>query len=308
MGVLQGQLARIGNTPLVALDRARDALHLSAKLLGKVESANPGGSIKDRAAYYMIKQAVADGLLAPHGTIVEATSGNTGVGLALVAACMDFKLRIYMPDTMSRERIMLLGAMGAEVMLTPGSEGMSGAIARAEHFARQHALWMPSQFDNPANPRAHEETTGPELLRDSGGDIDVLVAGVGTGGTLTGIARAFKKAGCSARIVAVQPADSPVLTGGAAAPHPLQGIGANFIPKNYDASLVDEVIDISGAQAVEMARLLASREGLLCGYSSGAALAAAVQLAMRDAYRQARIAVILPDGGERYLSTTLFAV
>jgi cysteine synthase A len=304
MKIAKGIEDLIGETPTVALDRTAARLGLGARLFAKLESRNPGGSAKDRVALSMILDAEARGLLAPGGTVIEPTSGNTGIGLAAIAAARGYRAIILMPDTMSVERRRLMAAYGAEVVLTPGSEGMAGAIRRAEELARELPnSFIPGQFENPENPMAHYRTTGPELFRDLDGRIDLFVAGVGTGGTLTGIGRYLKEQDPAVRVVGVEPAGSPVLSGGKAGAHGLQGIGAGFVPATLDASLLDEVITVTEREAEEAAHLLASTEGLLAGISGGAALAAAITLAKRPENAGRRIALILPDTGERYLSS-----
>ena len=293
----------IGNTPLLALERYAPG----TRVLAKLESFNPLSSAKDRAALYMIRDAEDRGLLKPGGVIVEPTSGNTGVGLAYIAALRGYRLVLTMPETMSAERRSLLSALGAELVLTPGDQGMSGAIRRAQELLETlPGAWMPGQFDNPANARAHYETTGPEIWRDTDGTVDVLVAGVGSGGTLTGAGRYLKERNPQIKLVAVEPAESPVLSGGPAGPHKIQGIGAGFVPQVLDRSLVDEVLTIPGDEAMEAVRALARTEGLLVGISSGAAARAAALLAARPEYAGRTIVTVFPDTGERYLSTDLF--
>lgn len=297
----------IGETPLVALDRIGNYLDLKGRILAKIESFNPGGSTKDRAALSMIEDAETTGRLRPGGTIIEPTSGNTGIGLAWIGGLRGYRVILCMPETMSRERRDILAALGAELVLTPGAEGMKGSIARAEQLQYEiPGSVIMGQFNNPANPRAHMLTTAREIWRDTGGNIDAFVAGVGTGGTITGVGRALKKLKPSTWIVAVEPSDSPVLSGGNAGPHKIQGIGAGMVPANYDASVVDVVVPITSEQARDAARLLARKEGILAGYSSGAALAAAIDLAMRENFAGKNIVVLLPDTGDRYLSTDLF--
>jgi len=275
--------------------------------LAKLEYFNPAGSAKDRIAVAMIEAAEEAGLLKEGSTIIEPTSGNTGIGLASVAAAKGYQTILTMPDTMSVERRNLLKAYGAQLVLTPGELGMQGAIDKAVELAKLiEGAFIPGQFDNPANPKAHYETTGPEIWCDTEGKVDVLVAGVGTGGTLSGTAKFLKEQNPEIKIVAVEPDVSPVLQGGEAAPHKLQGIGANFVPKNYDASVVDEVLGITAEDAYKTCRLLAKHEGLLVGVSSGAAAYAATLLAQREEYKDKNIVVILPDSGERYLSTPGF--
>lgn len=298
----------IGETPLVALDRIGNYLDLKGRILAKIESFNPGGSTKDRAALSMIEDAETTGRLRPGGTIIEPTSGNTGIGLVWIGGLRGYRVILCMPETMSRERRDILAALGAELVLTPGAEGMKGSIARAEQLQYEiPGSVIMGQFNNPANPRAHMLTTAREIWRDTGGNIDAFVAGVGTGGTITGVGRALKKLKPSTWIVAVEPSDSPVLSGGNAGPHKIQGIGAGMVPANYDASVVDVVVPITSGQARDAARLLARKEGILAGYSSGAAVAAAIDLAMRENFAGKNIVVLLPDTGDRYLSTDLFS-
>ena len=290
----------IGSTPLVDLSSLAGG---SARVLGKLEAANPGGSAKDRVARAMVDDAERTGRLSPGGTIIEPTSGNTGVGLAMVAAARGYRLVLTMPDTMSVERRALAAAYGATIELTPGAEGMAGAVARAEELAATTPnSIIAGQFDNPANPRAHYETTGREIWADTDGAVDVLVAGVGTGGTLCGSARFLKEKNPAVRAVAVEPAESQVLAGGPAGPHAIQGIGANFVPGNFDRSLVDEIIPVSSADALATWRRLERELGLLVGISSGAAVDAALALAARPEYAGKTIVAVLPDTGERYLS------
>lgn len=280
---------------------------LRRPLLAKVERANPGGSVKDRVAVAMIEAAERKGLLHPGATIIEPTSGNTGVGLAMVCAARGYHLILTMPDTMSIERRRLAQAYGAEIRLTPGNAGMQGAVEAARELQQQlPGAIIPDQFSNPANPEAHYHTTGPELWRQTNGSIDIFVAGVGTGGTLCGTGRYLKEQKTDIRLVAVEPAASPVLSGGQAGPHLLQGIGAGFIPANYRADLVDEIVGVQNEEAFTFARRLAREEGLLCGISSGAALAAALKVATRKENADRHVVVLLPDTGERYLSTGVF--
>lgn len=297
-------LDTIGGTPLVLIS---DKLNKGgARILAKVEFFNPGGSAKDRVALAMIEAAEADGRLRPGMTIIEPTSGNTGIGLAVVCAVKGYHLILTMPDTMSIERRRLAEAYGVEVVLTPGAEGMNGAIAKAEELRKSTGGVILQQFENPANPLAHELTTGPEIWNAVDGEIDAFVAGVGTGGTLTGVARYLKKRKPDIEIVAVEPDVSQVLAGGAPSPHKLQGIGANFIPATTDVSLISEIIPVSAEDAGNIARLTARQEGMLVGISSGAALYAALMLSERPEYAGKTIVVLLPDTGERYLSTWLF--
>ena len=297
----------IGHTPLLKLNRWQKAREGAAEILVKIERNNPGGSVKDRPALAMIEDAERKGQLREGGTIIEPTSGNTGVGLAWIAAVRGYRTIFTMPETMSRERQLLLKAYGAEVVLTPGAEGMAGAIRKAEALRDEiPGAVILQQFENEANAKAHEETTAREIWQDTDGQVDCLVAAVGTGGTLTGTARGLKAHNPDIRIVAVEPAASPVLSGGKAGPHKIQGIGAGFVPKIYDASLVDRVICVGNDEAFEASRQLAREEGLLVGISSGAAACAAAQLAAEAEFRGKRIVVVLPDTGERYLSTDLF--
>ena len=297
-----------GNTPLLELSRFAARHCPGAVLLGKLEMMNPAGSAKDRAAREMILDAEERGLLSPGAAIVEPTSGNTGIGLAAAAAARGYRVILTMPETMSPERRRLLAAYGAELVLTPGAEGMAGAVEKARQLAAElPGSFLPGQFGNPANPRAHYRTTGPEIWEDAGGRLDILVAGIGTGGTITGAGRYLKEQDPGIRVVGVEPASSPLLTKGWAGPHGLQGIGANFLPENLDASLLDEVIPVADGDAYEAGRELARREGVLGGITSGAALWAAALLGRRPENRGKVIAVILPDTGERYLSTPLFS-
>lgn len=298
----------IGNTPLLELERYNRKHELEARLIGKLEYFNPGGSVKDRVALSMIDDAERKGLLRPGALIIEPTSGNTGVGLALVAAVRGYTLILTMPETMSLERRNLLKALGAKIVLTPGADGMKGAIAKAEALKQENpGSIILQQFENPANPAAHIATTGEEIWRDTEGRIDIFVAGVGTGGTVTGVGKALKKHNPNIRIVAAEPASSAVLSGGKAGPHKIQGIGAGFVPAIYDASVVDEVIPVDNDDAIRCSRELASAEGLLVGISAGAAIAAATQIAKRPENRGKTIVALLPDTGERYLSTELYA-
>ena len=297
----------IGHTPLLALHRWAKQQQLVAEIVAKVEYFNPGGSVKDRVALSMITDAEEKGLLKPGALIIEPTSGNTGVGLAWVASVKGYRLILTMPETMSLERRNLLKALGAELVLTPGSEGMGGAIRKAQEIqAATPGSLILQQFENPANPLAHERTTAEEIWQDTDGKIDIFVAAVGTGGTLTGTARGLKKKNPNIRIVAVEPARSPVLSGGKAGPHKIQGIGAGFIPKILDTSLIDQVIPVTDEDAMRTSRELSATEGLLVGISSGAAAFAAREIAKDEANQGKRIVVLLPDTGERYLSTELF--
>lgn len=297
----------IGHTPLLALHRWAKQQQLAAEIVAKVEYFNPGGSVKDRVALSMITDAEEKGLLKPGALIIEPTSGNTGVGLAWVASVKGYRLILTMPETMSLERRNLLKALGAELVLTPGSEGMGGAIRKAQEIqAATPGSLILQQFENPANPLAHERTTAEEIWQDTDGKIDIFVAAVGTGGTLTGTARGLKKKNPNIRIVAVEPAGSPVLSGGKAGPHKIQGIGAGFIPKILDTSLIDQIIPVTDEDAMRTSRELSATEGLLVGISSGAAAFAAREIAKDEANQGKRIVVLLPDTGERYLSTELF--
>lgn len=294
----------IGRTPLVRLNSFSED---GAEVVAKVESFNPLGSAKDRVGFAMIEDAEKKGLLKKGATVIEPTSGNTGVGLAFTCAVKGYKLILTMPESMSAERRALLAALGAELVLTPASEGMSGAIRRADELAAEtNGSFIPGQFVNPANPDVHERTTGPEIIEDTDGKVDIFVSAVGTGGTITGVGRALKKHNPDIKIVAVEPYDSPVLSGGKAGPHKIQGIGAGFVPDILDTDLIDEIITVKTEEAYAAARKSASREGVLVGISSGAALHAASLLAKRPENKGKRIVVLLPDTGERYLSTDLF--
>lgn len=294
----------IGRTPLVRLNSFSEN---GAEVVAKVESFNPLGSAKDRVGFAMIEDAEKKGLLKKGATVIEPTSGNTGVGLAFTCDVKGYKLILTMPESMSAERRALLAALGAELVLTPASEGMSGAIRRADELAAEtEGSFIPGQFVNPANPDVHERTTGPEIIADTDGKVDIFVSAVGTGGTITGVGRALKKHNPDIKIVAVEPYDSPVLSGGKAGPHKLQGIGAGFVPDILDTALIDEIITVKTEEAYAAARKSAGREGVLVGISSGAALHAASLLAKRPENKGKRIVVLLPDTGERYLSTDLF--
>lgn len=298
----------IGSTPLLELTNYNAAKGLKAKVIAKLEYFNPAGSVKDRIALAMVEDAEAKGTLKKSGTIIEPTSGNTGVGLALVAASKGYRLILTMPETMSVERRNLLKALGAELHLTPGADGMKGAIAKAMALQTEiEGSVVLQQFENPANPEVHKRTTGPEIWSATDGKVDMFVAGVGTGGTVSGVGSALKAKNPSIKIIAVEPASSPVLSGGKPGPHKIQGIGAGFVPKNYDASVVDEVIQIENDEAIRVGRELSTQEGLLVGISSGAAVAAATKLAQRPENAGKNIVVLLPDTGERYLSTDLYA-
>lgn len=297
----------IGNTPLLALNNYGSALQLPANVFAKLEYFNPAGSTKDRIAFAMIEAAEAQGLLKPGSVIIEPTSGNTGIGLASVAAAKGYRAILTMPDTMSLERRNLLKAYGAELVLTPGAQGMKGAIDKAEELAKEiDGAFIPSQFVNPANPEMHYHTTGPEIWNATEGKVDVFVAGVGTGGTVSGVGKYLKEQNPEIKVFAVEPDASPILNGGKPGPHKIQGIGANFIPKNFDATVVDKVLDINADDAFRTARLLAKHEGLLVGISSGAAAYAATLLAQMPEFKGKTIVALLPDTGERYLSTPGF--
>ncbi len=305
--IASSALDLIGRTPLVETARLAADLQLQARLLVKVEAFNPASSVKDRIALAMVEDAEARGILRPGSVIIEASSGNTGVGLSLVAAVKGYRTIVVMPETMSVERRRIVAAFGAEVELTPGAQGMKGAIARAEELrASTEGGVILRQFENPANPAVHTTTTGEEIWADTDGQVDVFVAGVGTGGTVSGTGRTLKGHNPAIEVVAVEPADSPVLSGGQPGPHKIQGIGAGFVPETYDANVVDRVVQVSNDEAFAAARRLAAREGLLVGISSGAAFHAALTLAQSPEYARKTIVTLLPDTGERYLSTALF--
>lgn len=298
----------VGNTPLLELKATQKNYHLSARLLAKLEFMNPGGSAKDRVALSMILDAEEKGLLQPGSTIIEPTSGNTGIGLACIAASRGYRTIIVMPDSMSRERRLLMTAYGAELILTEGKLGMQGAIDKAKELAQQlPGSFIPDQFGNPANPAAHLATTGPEIWKDTQGDVDIFVAGVGTGGTITGIGQYLKQKNPHIQIVAVEPEASPLLSRGTAGPHGIMGIGANFVPKILDLAVIDQIVTVTDQQAYTAARNLGRNEGLLVGISSGAALHAALEIAARPENAGKTVAVLLPDTGERYLSTPMFS-
>lgn len=307
MTVYEKIIDTVGNTPIVELINIEKKYNLEARLFAKVEFFNPGGSVKDRIAKAMIEDAERKGLINKDTVLIEPTSGNTGVGLSMVAAAKGLRIIIVMPDTMSIERRNLMKAYGAELVLTEGAKGMKGAIAKADELASKTPnSFIPSQFTNPSNPRIHYETTGPEIYKDMNGKVDIFVAGVGTGGTISGTGKYLKEKISSIKIVAVEPASSPVLSKGTSGPHKIQGIGAGFIPDTLDTSIYDEIIAIENEEAFEMGRASARSEGLLVGISSGAALAAAIKLAKREENKGKNIVVLLPDTGERYLSTVMF--
>ena len=303
MKIANNMTELIGNTPLVKINKLS-----SANILAKVESFNPAGSIKDRPALNMIEKAEQQGLINKDTIIIEPTSGNTGIGLAMVCAIKGYKMILTMPETMSLERRKLLKAYGAELVLTDGTKGMQGAVGKAIELNKKYPnSFIPQQFDNPANPDAHIKTTAEEIWRDTDGKVDVIVAGVGTGGTITGLARGLKSHNPQIKAIAVEPESSQVLAGKPAGAHKIQGIGANFVPKNFDYNVVDEIIPVSDEDAFETARKLAKAEGILCGISSGAAIYAAIEISKRPEYKNKMIVVILPDLGERYLSSELFS-
>lgn len=307
MKVSKSLVELIGNTPLLEVANYNLVNQLEATIIAKLEYFNPAGSVKDRIAYAMIKKAEEDGILNKDSVIIEPTSGNTGIGLSLVAAAKGYRLILTMPETMSVERRSLLKARGAELVLTPGSEGMKGAIAKAKELQSEipNAVIL-QQFENAANPEVHRNTTAEEILRDTDGAVDIFVGGVGTGGTITGVGEALKAKNPNVKIVAVEPSASPVISGGKPGPHKIQGIGAGFIPKNLNTDVIDEIIQVENEQAFATARELSKTEGLLVGISSGAALYAATELAKREENKGKNIVVLLPDTGERYLSTDLF--
>jgi cysteine synthase A len=305
MPILKDNTQSIGRTPLVQINRL--ATHTKATVLAKTEGRNPAYSVKCRIGAAMIWDAEENGQLKPGMEVVEPTSGNTGIALAFVCAARGYRLTLTMPDTMSLERRQMLRAFGANLVLTPGAEGMNGAISKATELAGQDNFFMPQQFSNPANPAIHFKTTGPEIFEDTDGKVDIFVAGVGTGGTITGVTRYLKQEkGLPVKSIAVEPTTSPVISGGDPGKHPIQGIGAGFIPDNLDVSLLDDVVQVSGEEAIEMAPRIAREEGIICGISCGAAMAAALKVAERPESAGKTIVVILPDSGERYLSTPMF--
>ena len=297
----------IGHTPLLELTHIEEKLGLKAKILAKLELFNPAGSVKDRVALTMIEDAEASGALKPDSVIIEPTSGNTGIGLAAVAAARGYRMIVVMPDSMSMERRLLMTAYGAGLVLTPGAKGMAGAIAKADELAAEIPnSFIPGQFVNPSNPKAHRETTGPEIYDDTDGNVDIFVAGVGTGGTITGVGEYLKSRNPAVQVVAVEPSDSPVLSGGQAGPHKLQGIGAGFVPEVLNTQVYNEVFPVTSEEAYAGGRLMGRSEGVLVGISSGAALHAAIQVAKRPENEGKTIVVLLPDTGDRYLSTPMF--
>ena len=305
--VYRSALELIGGTPLVELERIEKLLGLEARLLVKLEYRNPAGSVKDRVAAAMIADAEARGVLKPGAVIIEPTSGNTGIGLAIVAAVKGYRIILTMPETMSVERRNILKAYGAEIVLTEGAKGMKGAIAKAEELAKEiPGSFIPGQFDNPANPAIHLATTGPEIWQDTEGAVDVFVAGVGTGGTVTGVGQYLKGQKPDVRVIAVEPSDSPVLSEGRSGPHKIQGIGAGFVPKVLDTGIYDEIFPVQAADAFDAARLLAKKEGISVGISSGAALHAGIETAKKPENKGKTVVVLLPDSGDRYYSTPLF--
>ena len=306
-GIYQGTLDLIGNTPLVEVKNIEQKYGLKARVLVKLEYLNPAGSVKDRIAKAMIEEAEEKGILKEGSVIIEPTSGNTGIGLAAIAAAKGYQVLLTMPETMSVERRNILKAYGAQLVLTEGSQGMKGAIAAAKELAKQLPnSFLPGQFENPANPEVHRKTTGPEIWRDTKGEVDVFVAGVGTGGTITGVGEYLKSQNPEIKVVAVEPLDSPVLSEGKAGPHKIQGIGAGFVPDTLNTKIYDEIVAVSSEDAFEMGKEIAQTEGVLVGISSGAALYTALELAKRPEYQGKTIVALLPDSGDRYYSTPLF--
>lgn len=306
MNIADSVVDLIGNTPMVKLNRVTD--DCGANIVAKLESLNPLGSVKDRIGWSMIRDAEARDLISEDTIILEPTSGNTGISLAFIAAARGYKCTLVMPESMSLERRTMLKALGADLVLTPAAKGMPGALAKADEMAAENSnYWIPQQFKNPANPQIHRETTAEEIWRDTDGQVDILISGVGTGGTITGCAQVLKKKKPSFKAIAVEPAASPILSGGKPGPHPIQGIGAGFVPDVLDTSLLDEIVTVENQDAINMARRLASEEGLMCGISSGAAVTAAIQVGSRPENDGKMIVVILPSTGERYLSTPTYA-
>ncbi|MBQ2283143.1 MAG: cysteine synthase A [Agathobacter sp.] len=298
----------IGRTPILEFTHIEKELDLPAKILGKLEYLNPAGSVKDRVAKSMIEDAEEKGVLTPESVIIEPTSGNTGIGLASIAAAKGYRIIIVMPETMSVERRQLMKAYGAELVLTDGTKGMKGAIEKAEELAKEiHHAFIPKQFENPANPKAHFETTGPEIYEDTDGNVDIFVAGVGTGGTISGVGEYLKSKKPNVKVVAVEPFDSPVLSGGAAGAHKIQGIGAGFVPEALNTEVYDEIVPVKSEDAFSIGKMIGKKEGILVGISAGAAMWAAIELAKRPENKGKNIVVLLPDTGDRYLSTPLFA-
>ena len=309
MAIVHSMKDLVGNTPLLDASRLARACGLSCRLLLKLEKQNPAGSAKDRVALKMIEQAESEGKLRPGTTIIEPTSGNTGIGLAAVAALCGYDLILTMPDSMSVERRSLLSAYGAKIVLTPAADGMAGAVKKAQELAVEYApAFLPDQFGNPANPAAHYETTGPEIWNDTAGDLAAFVAGIGTGGTVSGTGKYLKEQNPAVKVIGAEPADSPVLTEGRAGNHRLQGMGANFVPDTLDRDVLDEILTVTTDEAYEMGRLLVKTEGVLCGISSGAAIAAAVNVGSRPAYAGKTVVALLPDTGDRYLSVENYLV
>ena len=306
MNIADSVVDLIGNTPMVKLNRVTD--DCGATIVAKLESLNPLGSVKDRIGWSMIRDAEARDLISEDTIILEPTSGNTGISLAFIAAARGYKCTLVMPESMSLERRTMLKALGADLVLTPAAKGMPGALAKADEMAAENSnYWIPQQFKNPANPQIHRETTAEEIWRDTDGQVDILISGVGTGGTITGCAQVLKKKKPSFKAIAVEPAASPILSGGKPGPHPIQGIGAGFVPDVLDTSLLDEIVTVENQDAINMARRLASEEGLMCGISSGAAVTVAIQVGSRPENDGKLIVVILPSTGERYLSTPTYA-